>query len=55
MFNYSLAVKGRLIIIGYIGAYQSDKGYNPSRALSTLPARVSIMLEIYISCPFVPN
>ncbi|XP_052799600.1 prostaglandin reductase-3-like [Mya arenaria] len=36
----SLALKGRLIIIGYIEGYESDKGYKPSRVLATLPARL---------------
>lgn len=41
-FHYllSLAVHGRLIVIGYIEGYESDKGYKPSRTLATLPARV---------------
>ncbi|KAK6191543.1 hypothetical protein SNE40_003205 [Patella caerulea] len=35
----SLAVKGRLIIIGYISGYESEKGFKPSR-LSTLPQKL---------------
>ncbi|WAR01694.1 PTGR3-like protein [Mya arenaria] len=41
----SLALKGRLIIIGYIEGYESDKGYKPSRVLATLPARVQYFNE----------
>lgn len=36
----SLAVHGRLIIIGYIQGYDTEKGYVPSRTLATLPARL---------------
>lgn len=36
----NLAVKGRLIIIGYITGYETDKGYVPSKTLATLPARL---------------
>ncbi|XP_045174748.2 prostaglandin reductase-3-like [Mercenaria mercenaria] len=36
----NLAIHGRLIIIGYIQGYESDKGYIPSRTLATLPARL---------------
>lgn len=35
-----LAVKGRLIIIGYITSYENDRGYQPSRVVATLPARL---------------
>lgn len=36
----NLAIKGRLIIIGYITGYETDKGYIPSKTLATLPARL---------------
>lgn len=36
----SLTLHGRLIVIGYIQGYESDKGYVPSRTLATLPARL---------------
>ncbi|ESO99105.1 hypothetical protein LOTGIDRAFT_201415 [Lottia gigantea] len=35
----SLAVKGRLIIIGYISGYETQKGFTPSR-LATLPQKL---------------
>ncbi|XP_060561520.1 prostaglandin reductase-3-like isoform X1 [Ruditapes philippinarum] len=36
----NLATHGRLIIIGYIENYETDKGYKPSHTVSTLPARL---------------
>ncbi|XP_053384072.1 prostaglandin reductase-3-like [Mercenaria mercenaria] len=34
----NLALHGRLIIIGYIEGYESDKGYKPASTLTTLPS-----------------
>ena len=39
---YSLAVKGRLVVIGYISGYENDRGFVPSK-LTTLPQHVSSM------------
>lgn len=36
----SLAIKGRLIIIGYITSYENDRGFIPSKVSATLPARL---------------
>ncbi|XP_060556394.1 prostaglandin reductase-3-like [Ruditapes philippinarum] len=36
----NLAERGRLIIIGYIERYESDKGYEPSHTVATLTARL---------------
>jgi len=36
----NLAIKGRLIIIGYIANYTSERGYAPSKTLATLPPRL---------------
>ncbi|KAK3104101.1 hypothetical protein FSP39_024417 [Pinctada imbricata] len=36
----SLAVKGRLIVIGFIEGYKSDLGFTPSRTIATLPVKL---------------
>lgn len=36
----SLAVKGRLIVIGFIEGYQTELGFKPSRTMATIPVRL---------------
>lgn len=36
----ALAKHARLIVIGWISGYQTDKGFNTSRTLSSLPQRL---------------
>ncbi|XP_062587492.1 uncharacterized protein LOC134249152 [Saccostrea cucullata] len=36
----SLALKGRLIVIGFIEGYQSDLGFKPSRTMATIPVKL---------------
>lgn len=38
--NTSLAVKGRLIVIGFIEGYQTELGFKPSRTMATIPVRL---------------
>lgn len=36
----NLAPHGRLIVIGWISGYQSEKGFNTSKTVSSLPQRL---------------
>ena len=47
-FFYSLAIRGRLIIIGYITSYENDRGFIPSKVSATLPARVCKYLMSFV-------